>query len=158
MTPTEPFSIDQVTSAFGRRREWPGHSGCGGAIYDIAPSSSTLVNYVLWDNSPDEIFGSAVVTYSDIQGGFAGDGNIDADPLFVDPNIGNHRLSPASPCIDAGDNDGVPADTLDLDGDGDGGRESCKNCTRCLGSNEVYSHSLGHGSWREKSARQPGAT
>jgi len=30
----------------------------------------------------------------------------------------NLRLSPDSPCIDAGDNSSVPADTADLDGDG----------------------------------------
>jgi hypothetical protein len=29
------------------------------------------------------------------------------------------RLKPGSPCINAGDNAAVPADTLDLDNDGD---------------------------------------
>ena len=55
-------------------------------------------------------------------------GNIDADPLFVDP-IGadttrgsgdeDYRLSNGSPAIDAGDNGRVLPDFLDLDGDGD---------------------------------------
>jgi hypothetical protein len=58
-----------------------------------------------------------------------GPGNIDANPLFVDadgpdddPNTiedNDYRLSAGSPCIDAGDNTAVPADVLDLDGDGD---------------------------------------
>ncbi len=50
-------------------------------------------------------------------GPVCGDGNIDADPLFVDPDDGDLRLSPGSPCIDAGDNTAVPEEiTTDLDG------------------------------------------
>ncbi len=92
----------------------------------------TLVNCVLWNNTPEAMSGScsaADVTYTDIQGGWAGVGNIDADPLFVDPDgpdddpetweDNDYRLAAGSPCIDAADNTAVPADTLDLDGDGD---------------------------------------
>jgi hypothetical protein len=43
------------------------------------------------------------VVYSDIQGGFGGEGNIDADPLFTDSANGDYRLLPCSPAIDAGD-------------------------------------------------------
>ncbi len=57
------------------------------------------------------------VAFSDVQGGFAGIGNIDADPLFVDPANGDYRLRPGSPCIDAADTTAVPGDiTTDLDG------------------------------------------
>jgi hypothetical protein len=59
------------------------------------------------------------VTYCDVRGGWAGWGNIDADPLFVDPNGGDYRLLPGSPCIDAGCNAAVPPDFADLDDDGD---------------------------------------
>ncbi|HKR05213.1 MAG TPA: T9SS type A sorting domain-containing protein [Bacteroidia bacterium] len=45
--------------------------------------------------------GTASVTYSDIQGGYAGSGNIDTDPLFTD--TASFYLVPLSPCIDAGD-------------------------------------------------------
>jgi hypothetical protein len=48
-----------------------------------------------------------------------GVGNIDSDPDFVDPSIGNYRLGLASPCIDAGDTVAVPADDSDVDSDGD---------------------------------------
>jgi hypothetical protein len=55
-------------------------------------------------------------------------GNINADPLFVDADgpdnvFGNKddelSLQPTSPCVDAGNNTAVVADSLDLDGDGD---------------------------------------
>ena len=65
-------------------------------------------------------------TYSDIQGGWSGTGNLDADPLFVDADGAddvagtaddNLRLQPGSPAIDAGNNAAVPAGvTTDLDG------------------------------------------
>ncbi len=74
----------------------------------------------MWGNIPDEIGGSQgtyVLTYSDVQGGWPGIGNIDADPLFVDPDSGDFRLMPGSPCNDAGDNTAVPVGiTTDLDG------------------------------------------
>jgi hypothetical protein len=54
--------------------------------------------------------GSATVTYSDIEGGYDGEGNIDADPLLTDIENGDFTLQGGSPCIDAG--------IADLDGDG----------------------------------------
>jgi parallel beta-helix repeat protein len=91
---------------------------CGGAVYHEGGTSPTVTNCVLWGDTPDEFCGdAATVTYSDVEGGYAGTGNIDADPLFVDPANGNFRLQPGSPCIDAGDNTAVPAWLLtDLDG------------------------------------------
>lgn len=43
-----------------------------------------------------------MVSYSDVQGGWVGTGNIDADPYFVDPENGDFHLTVESPCIDAG--------------------------------------------------------
>ncbi len=81
----------------------------------------TLANCILWDDNPDEIVddggAGTTVSYSDVQGGWPGQGNIDADPLFAGPT--DYHLLPGSPCIDAGCNWGVPRDFADLDDDGD---------------------------------------
>lgn len=79
----------------------------GGGIYDFE-STNDLLNCVLWNNEADdvnEIYGSASVNYSDIQGGWAGTGNIDTNPQFVDSINGNYHIIENSPCIDAGDPD-----------------------------------------------------
>jgi hypothetical protein len=55
---------------------------------------------------------SVYMTYSDIQGGWTGVGNIDLAPSFVDPYSANFYLLPYSPCIDAGS----PLAPLDPDG------------------------------------------
>jgi uncharacterized repeat protein (TIGR01451 family) len=65
------------------------------------------------------------VDYSLVQGGYSGTGNLDSEPHFVIPishaaaptSLGNLRLLPISPAIDAGDNTAVSTDvTTDLDG------------------------------------------
>ena len=89
----------------------------GGGMGNVDGSDATVTNCILWGDSPNEIAGPTTVSYSDVAGGFAGIGNIDADPLFVAPGIDDYRLSSGSPCIDAADNTAVPKgiDT-DLDG------------------------------------------
>ncbi len=86
--------------------------GNGGGICSY---NASIVNTTLWNNYPDEISGeNTIISYSDIQGGWPGTGNIDADPLFADPANGNFNLTwenfpipddTKSPCIDAGDPD-----------------------------------------------------
>jgi hypothetical protein len=81
-----------------------------------------VTNCILWGNSPDEIYddggSSTTVTYSDVLGGYSGTGNIDANPLFVNAGADNLHLRACSLCVDAGDNNSVPPDSSDLDGDG----------------------------------------
>ncbi len=92
----------------------------GGGVHNLF-SSLTVINCVIWGNSPDQLFdepfSTSAALYSDIQGGWPGIGNIDADPLFVDPENEDNHLSAGSPCIDAADNTAVPLDEFDLDGD-----------------------------------------
>jgi len=90
-------------------------------------SSPTVTNCIFWANTAPtdpEIYGNATVTYSDVQGGYAGTGNIDADPNFVDANgvddisgtaDDNLRLLSGSPCIDAGANADLETIAVDLD-------------------------------------------
>jgi parallel beta-helix repeat protein/predicted outer membrane repeat protein len=85
--------------------------GCGIGCYDH--SIATVTNCILWKDScasetvtKPEIYidstSAITVTYSDIEGGWEGTGNIDADPLFVLPKKQDYRLLWGSPCINAG--------------------------------------------------------
>jgi hypothetical protein len=77
-----------------------------------------------WSAAGDQIvdfgFGAAIVSYSDIRGGWSGAGvsTISVNPLFRNGSAGNIRLRPVSPCIDVGHNPSIPEDLLDVDGDG----------------------------------------
>ena len=99
----------------------------GGGTYNVNDGNSTLVNSILWGDSPDEINsgGVPIITYSDVYtptGIYSGTGNINADPQFVAPitataaptTTGNYRLRTGSPAIDAGNTLSVTAPT-DLD-------------------------------------------
>lgn len=80
-----------------------------------------VANSILWGNATAQLVvygGAAGVRYSNIRGGWAGDGNLDVDPGFANTPGGDFRLRPGSACIDAADNTAVPADIMDLDGDG----------------------------------------
>lgn len=99
-------------------------TGDGGAIVGKA----FVNNSILVNNVPAQLQGAADVDFSCITGGWPGQSNIDADPLFVDP-LGPDgvagtsddilRLESGSPCVDAGDNNHVPKDNVDIDFDGD---------------------------------------
>ena len=136
-----------------------GNSARGGnavscnAYLDIDLNKVEITNSILRDggNEIQNYNDSTItITYSDVQGGWPDEGNIDADPCFVepgywadanDPNIvvepddpnafwvdGDYRLISGSPCIDEGNN--VPTGSFPpidpdgtprpLDGDGDG--------------------------------------
>jgi parallel beta-helix repeat protein len=90
----------------------------------------TIVNTIVYSNGVDPatdqiVSDAAIVNYSNVEGGFAGMGNIDADPGFItvglwtdpaDPTVpatsgdpeaiwihGDYHLKLDSPCVDAGD-------------------------------------------------------
>jgi hypothetical protein len=67
----------------------------GGAIYNQFKSYPILTNCILWDNSSDEIVGgTSIVTYSNVRGGWPGEGNIDEDPCFADPGYWDANGTP----------------------------------------------------------------
>jgi len=115
------------------------HTGNG--IYSSF-SKGVLSNCILWGDILQDVCitgYTVLISYSNIQGGWPGEGNIDADPFFtesgywadtndsniiVEPNDpsaiwvdGDYHLLPGSPCIDTGDPNFVaePNET-DLDG------------------------------------------
>ncbi|HJV66454.1 MAG TPA: hypothetical protein VJ550_12015, partial [Geomonas sp.] len=88
-------------------------SGAGIGAY----GNVMIRNSIIWNNSPGQISGSASVTYSDVQGGYDGAGNIVVDPFFVDAPAGNFYLTSDSPCRDTGNDSLVPSGiTTDLGG------------------------------------------
>ena len=108
----------------------------GGAMLSSDSSSSMLTDCILWGDLPDEIINAdtsnSIVSYSDIQGGYSGEANIDIDPLLgpLQDNGGfvlTHALVSGSPAIDAGNPDPATCPSTDahgeprpIDGDGDG--------------------------------------
>jgi predicted outer membrane repeat protein len=111
----------------------------GGAIFNNnynSAGSLDLSNVILWGNtaviSGSQLYNSGVttvITTSLVQGGITGTGvvntndssvtdgggNIDSNPLFIDPTIGNLRLQTDSPAIETGTNINESMPT-DLDG------------------------------------------
>jgi len=86
--------------------EWHGHGG-GGVFKGSYPADPTIVlNTIIWRNLPEQMYVHAAnwvdITYSNIQDGWPGEGNIGADPLFVDAANGDYHLRDDSPCIGAG--------------------------------------------------------
>jgi len=95
--------------------------GNGGGIYCIYGydhflySHSTINNTIVWANTAagegDEIYAhtstSPVITCCDIRGGWEGEGNIDADPLFCDPSAGDFHIFDNSPCNPANNSCGT---------------------------------------------------
>jgi len=83
----------------------------GPALYS-AVGEVVMRDSIAWFNSGGGLYvqgGLPEITYSNLEGGFVGDGNIDLDPLFVVGPGGDHYLSHLaagqnadSPCLDAG--------------------------------------------------------
>jgi len=94
-------------------------NGAGGGIYSsFAYDLFYLRNNIIRGNSADsfpqiyQLYGSMIINYCDIEGGWSGDGNIDCDPWFCLPT---YYLADSSCCVGAGcDSLGVPNDTIDI--------------------------------------------
>jgi len=89
----------------------------GGGIYS-RNSTLNVMNTIIWDNTAPagaQVYrtgGIEQILYSNIQdGGYAGEGNLNSDPIFRDDLF---HLSLNSPCIDAGNPDEKYNDPLDF--------------------------------------------
>jgi len=121
----------------------------GGGMFSRNSDTITLSNCIFSNNTDSggtdasaQLYNdnsTVVTTYSNVQGGWPGEGNIDADPCFIapgywgdanDPNIivepndpnaawvaGDYHLPAGSPCINAGDPN-YPYDPNETDLDG----------------------------------------
>lgn len=76
----------------------------GGAVSSSTYSDLIVDSGIFWNNAPDQldVLCNADITCSNIQSGWTGAGNIDADPMFDFGRMGDYCLTPASPCVDAG--------------------------------------------------------
>ena len=95
-----------------------GNDHNGHALLDFnQPSTITLLNSIVWSSGGIACGAGGGVcnfTYSDLQGGWPGAGNLNVNPQVVDASNGNYRLRWGSPAIDAGTNSGAPP--FDLEG------------------------------------------
>ena len=78
------------------------------ATMDVWFTGTTdFVNCIIRNTSANHITESSnatvSITYSNVEGGWTGTGNIDADPQFDDFNNDFYNVTPASPCVNAGD-------------------------------------------------------
>ena len=78
----------------------------GGGIECSNNGTGTVVNSIIYGNTGSQISvrlgGSITISYSDIQGGYTGTGNINADPLFTDAANDDYHLTDLSPCLGTG--------------------------------------------------------
>jgi hypothetical protein len=95
---------------------------------------SPVCNNIIWGNQPDQIHGYGGVSYCNVQGGWPGPGNIDADPLFVDFQNNDFHLTWPSACRNAGDTSMVTK-THDFEGD-----PRIVNGIVDMGADEFYTH------------------
>ena len=90
----------------------------GGAFHSSTSGLSQFSNCIVWGNSSwagPAVYGSNYsLTYSDVQGGKTGIGNINANPLFTD----GYHLPADSPCVNTG-NPAYIAEPNETDIDGE---------------------------------------
>ncbi len=94
----------------------------GGGLYAF-DGYLRMENSVVWENTPSapSLAGTSSmdITYTCIEGGFTGAGNVSLDPLFVDPVADDYTPSSDSPCVDAANGDAFLVDLMDYDSDVD---------------------------------------
>ncbi len=123
---------DTVDAAISNCTFYGNYAADGGRVISLDPGSivDSIDNCIIWetDHAIEDPDGNLAVNYCNILGGWTGSGtgNIDSDPLFVDVDGADgipftldddYHVLDTSPCIDAGNNDAVPAGiTKDKDG------------------------------------------
>ncbi|MES2520540.1 MAG: choice-of-anchor Q domain-containing protein [Bacteroidota bacterium] len=99
-----------------------GNGGYNGGIFN-SYSQPIIKNSILWNNSKPLNDTQSIITYSTIQGGYSGAGNLNYDPQFVSPVTdglsptisGDYHLKSSSLVIDRGENTDINLTDKDLD-------------------------------------------
>jgi Fungalysin metallopeptidase (M36) len=97
-----------------------------GNIFNTSGSNASnpvIKNSIIWNNT-GTLDNLSAITYSIVEGGYTGTGNLNIDPQFVSaqapsaaPTVaGNYRVVYGSPSVDVGDNGSISLTDLDLDG------------------------------------------
>ena len=102
-----------------------GSGGRGGGLFiEVTSTPVPVTNCIFWGNRSgdgDQIHltdsGLVDVSYSCVEDGYFGVGNIAFDPQFVSSGTGDFRLLEGSPCVDAGDDAASTPGIVDLDGE-----------------------------------------
>lgn len=84
------------------------------AVAVLDQSECDIANCIVRSNMLSQTGGSFIaVEYSNVEGGYAGTGNIDSDPQFCTGLLSEYHLDPGSPCVDAGNPDQIFYDPED---------------------------------------------
>jgi len=95
----------------------------GGGLHD-GGGKAIVRNCILWGNTAieggNQVFNfeprETGATYTNVQGGYPGTGNLNSDPLFVNPSGNDYMLQSSTPCDNVGSGT-MPDDIGDLDWD-----------------------------------------
>ena len=75
----------------------------GGSAIFCSSGTMSLVNSIVWGHGDTPLGGALTANYCNIEGGFTGAGNMNADPMFVDAAAGDYHLQRNSPCLNEAD-------------------------------------------------------
>jgi parallel beta-helix repeat protein len=93
-------------------------TGCtinNGDVYAIqrVGGTMTVVNSIVWGTATPTT-GTMTITYSDVQGGYTGDGNVNADPHFVGEGFHPYAIGAVSDAVDAANSGATYYTSTDL--------------------------------------------
>jgi predicted outer membrane repeat protein len=96
-------------------------SASGGGVYHAGSTTSpSIYSSIVYGNGTqirNENQATAVTSYSVVEGGYTGTGNINANPKFVNSTASDYRLQADSPAINAGDTEAYGNLGRDLEND-----------------------------------------